>query len=86
MLDEDSPKVYGLDTINTAETVYVTEGPFDSNFIGNAIAMCGSDVNLGSFDYKFVFVFDNAPGPGRSSLRYLSHRDRTQGCDLSLKY
>ncbi len=61
MLDEDSPKVYGLDTINTAETVYVTEGPFDSNFIGNAIAMCGSDVNLSPFDYKFVFVFDNEP-------------------------
>ena len=61
MLDEDSPKVYGLDRINTKETVYVTEGPFDSHFITNAIAMCGSDVNLSAYDYRFVFVFDNEP-------------------------
>ena len=41
--------------------VYVTEGPFDSHFIANAIAMCGSDVDLSSFNYQFVFVFDNEP-------------------------
>ena len=50
-----------MDKVNPKETVYVTEGPFDSNFIVNAIAMCGSDVNLSAYDYKFVFVFDNEP-------------------------
>jgi len=61
MLDEDAPKIFGLDQINENETVYVTEGPFDSFFVPNSIAMCGSDVDLSSYDYKFVFVYDNEP-------------------------
>ena len=58
-MDEDHPKIYGLDKIKKTETVYVTEGPFDSYFLVNSIAMCGSDVNLSGYDYRFVFVFDN---------------------------
>ena len=42
MLDEEAPKVYGLDTIDKTSPVYITEGPFDSTFIRNSIAMCGS--------------------------------------------
>ena len=61
MLDESKPKVYGLDRIDPEKLVYVTEGPFDSHFLGNAIAMCGSDVDLSTFDYRFVFVYDNEP-------------------------
>ena len=61
MLDEDAPKIFGLDKINPEETVYVTEGPFDSFFIPNSIAMCGSDVDLRHLDYQFVFVYDNEP-------------------------
>lgn len=61
MLDEDHPKIYGLDKVNKTKTVYVTEGPFDSHFITNAIAMCGSDVDLSCYDYRFIFVFDNEP-------------------------
>ena len=61
MLDDSKPKVFGLNRIDTKEVVYVTEGPFDSYFLGNAIAMCGSDVDLRSMDYQFVFVFDNEP-------------------------
>ena len=41
MLDDDEPKIYGLDKIDTSDPVYITEGPFDSTFIRNAIAMCG---------------------------------------------
>jgi len=61
MLDDSMPKVYGLDRIDPSKEVYVTEGPFDSHFIANAIAMCGSDVNLSTFDYKFVYTYDNEP-------------------------
>jgi DNA-directed RNA polymerase subunit RPC12/RpoP len=61
MLDESRQKIFGLDKIDTNKDVYVTEGPFDSTFITNSIAMCGSDVDLGGFDYKFIFVFDNEP-------------------------
>ena len=53
--------IYGLDKIKKDELVYVTEGPFDSTFIRNSIAMCGSDVNLSSDNHRYVFVFDNEP-------------------------
>ncbi|MFZ9672637.1 MAG: DNA primase, partial [Candidatus Nanopelagicaceae bacterium] len=61
MLDEEQPKIFGLDRINETETVYVTEGPFDSMFIRNSIAMCGSDVELSSLDCQFVYIYDNEP-------------------------
>ena len=46
MLDDDAPKIYGLDNIRTDAPVYVTEGPFDSTFLRNAIAMCGADADV----------------------------------------
>jgi hypothetical protein len=61
MLDETKSKVFGLDRIDDTNEVYVTEGPFDSMFLRNSIAMCGSDVDLSSFDYRFVYIFDNEP-------------------------
>ncbi len=61
MLDEEQPKIFGLDRIDESKTVYVTEGPFDSMFITNSIAMCGSDVELRNFDCQFVYIYDNEP-------------------------
>jgi len=61
MLDETKHKIFGLDRIDETKEVYVTEGPFDSTFLSNSIAMCGSDVELSSYNYKFTFVFDNEP-------------------------
>jgi hypothetical protein len=61
MLDNSKPKIYGLDNVNPEKEIYVTEGPFDSHFIDNAIAMCGSDVNLSSYDYRFIYTYDNEP-------------------------
>ena len=60
MLDENAPKVFGLDTLNINKTVYVVEGPIDSMFLYNAIAMAGADINLSYLNKgKTVFVFDN---------------------------
>ena len=51
-----------MDRANEQETVYITEGPFDSHFLTNAIAMCGSDVNDSTVPYRDrVWVFDNEP-------------------------
>jgi hypothetical protein len=62
MLNEDQPKIFGLDRVNPAKNVYVTEGPFDSMFIENSIAMCGSDVVLDRLLFPDrTFVFDNEP-------------------------
>ena len=62
MINDDHPKVYGMDKVDTEDTVYVVEGPFDSTFIDNGIAMCGADVDLHSLRFKdLVYVYDNEP-------------------------
>ena len=62
MLEEEAPKVYGLDTIDKTSTVYITEGPFDSTFIRNSIAMCGADADISSWGISNpVWVYDNEP-------------------------
>jgi transcription elongation factor Elf1 len=61
MLDDSKTKIFGMDRVDENETIYVTEGPFDSMFLSNSIAMCGSDVNIGSNNYQLVYVFDNEP-------------------------
>ena len=63
ILDENQPKIYGLDNIDWEKTVYITEGPIDSMFINNAIAMVGADIDkmflLSNLDVDFVIVYDN---------------------------
>jgi transcription elongation factor Elf1 len=61
MLDDSKTKIFGMDRVNEDNPIYVTEGPFDSMFLSNSIAMCGSDVNLSGSDYRLVYVFDNEP-------------------------
>ena len=62
MLDDDAPKIYGLDNIRTDAPVYVTEGPFDSTFIRNAIAMCGADADVDRWGVSNrVWIYDNEP-------------------------
>jgi DNA-directed RNA polymerase subunit RPC12/RpoP len=63
ILDDTFPKLYGFDEINWSKNVYVVEGPFDSMFIDNAIAMVGADLNVDSIlnnnKIDYVFVYDN---------------------------
>ena len=62
MLDDDAPKIYGLDNIRRDAPVYVTEGPFDSTFIRNAIAMCGADADVSKWGISNpVWIYDNEP-------------------------
>jgi len=62
MLDEEAPKIYGLETINSELPIYVVEGPFDSTFIDNSVALCGSDGDLGYFKGSdTILVYDNEP-------------------------
>lgn len=55
-------KIYWLDFIDKSKTVYTTEGPIDSMFIQNSIAVGGSDMNkyLEYLD-DVVYVLDNQP-------------------------
>ena len=62
MFNDDAPKIYGLDEIQKDQTVYVTEGPFDSTFIRNAIAMCGADADVSCWGISDpVWIYDNEP-------------------------
>ena len=62
MLNDDAPKIYGLDEVQKTETVYITEGPFDSTFIRNAIALCGADGDLDKWNIRRrVWIYDNEP-------------------------
>ena len=62
MLDEEQPKIFGQDRINTDESIYIVEGPFDSTFIKNSVAMAGSDADIRSFNWSdHIWIFDNEP-------------------------
>lgn len=62
MLDEEAPKIYGLDTVDEKLPVYVVEGPFDSTFVNNCVALCGSDGNLSCLEgSSVVYIYDNEP-------------------------
>ena len=59
---DEAPKIYGLDDIRTRDSVYITEGPFDSTFLRNSIAMCGADGDVGKWGVSTpVWVYDNEP-------------------------
>ena len=62
MINDDAPKIYGLDTIRKSSPVFVTEGPIDSTFLRNSIAMCGADGDVGKWGVSTpVWVYDNEP-------------------------
>ena len=62
MLSDDAPKIYGLDQVDSSQPIYIVEGPFDSTFVQNAVAMCGSDVDIRALGWSnYIYVFDNEP-------------------------
>ena len=62
IFDESKPKLFGLDRINYDKPIFIVEGPIDSLFLGNAVAMAGSDVNIRSLGWSnYIWVYDNEP-------------------------
>ena len=62
--DETTPLIYGLRTVDYNKRVYVTEGPIDSLFLPNSIAVAGSDFSKLKTIVPIeqaVVVFDNEP-------------------------
>jgi DNA primase len=64
--DEDYPKIFGLERLNTNRDILVFEGAFDSIFMPNSIAFVGADLDynylldLAAKD-QYIFCFDNEP-------------------------
>lgn len=77
LLNDDVPKIYGLDDVDWSKNVYVLEGPIDSMFVPNSIAMVGADVNVSSIpNYQqsdFIFVYDNE----RRNKQIVSRMEKT---------
>ena len=62
MINEDAPKVYGLDKVDNEKPIYIIEGPFDATLVQNGVAMCGSDLDIRSFGWSnCIYVYDNEP-------------------------
>ena len=67
-LDEDADKIYGLDKVTHDKPVLVVEGPIDSMFLDNCIAVAGSDfskpLSIGGrlmLNGELTVIFDNEP-------------------------
>lgn len=63
MLDEKKTKIFGLDRVNLKQKIHVVEGPIDSLFLPNCIAMGGSDVSLDNVvdNHNIIMIYDNEP-------------------------
>ena len=74
---DDAPKIYGLDNIRRDAPVFITEGPFDSTFLLNSIAMCGADGDVGKWGVSDpVWVYDNEPRSKEITSRISKTIDR----------
>lgn len=65
-LDEDSfVKIFGLNQYDKYKPGFILEGPFDSTFLPNTIAMCGSSLDPRAIEYGYIIpentiiVYDN---------------------------
>ena len=78
ILEEGMPKVFGLDKVDYGKTIYITEGPFDSLLLDNAIAMAGADVSsdLPFMDGSVVYIYDNEPRNKQIIDRMSKHIDK----------
>lgn len=55
-------KAYGLDRIRSGYPIYVVEGPIDSMFLKNGVAVASSALHKFHLDgYDNIYVFDNEP-------------------------
>lgn len=61
--DEDAQKIYGLEKLDRTKRIYILEGPIDSMFIPNSVAMAGADLDIRNLftNNDVTIVFDNEP-------------------------
>ena len=67
-LDEDADKIFGLDRVDKNKPILVVEGPIDSLFLDNCIAVAGADfskpLSIGGRlmqNGELTVIFDNEP-------------------------
>ena len=67
-LDSDADKIFGLDKVDKNKKIYVVEGPIDSLFLDNCIAVAGADfskpLSIGGrliTNEELTVIYDNEP-------------------------
>jgi hypothetical protein len=63
-IDDDAEKVFGLERVDYSYPVYVTEGPIDSLFLPNGLAVAGSTLDIELFrsiKSNVTLIPDNEP-------------------------
>jgi hypothetical protein len=59
--DDTKEKIYGLDRLDLNKPVMMTEGPIDSLFLDNAVALAGADADIKINHEQCTMIFDNEP-------------------------
>ena len=73
----EKEKIYGLERIDFDSHVYIVEGPLDSLFIDNCLAVAGADLHLLSLNPQLTtVVFDNEPRNEHTVERMFKSVDR----------
>lgn len=58
-IDADRDKIFGLDKIDKSKPILVVEGPLDSLFLDNCIAVAGADFS--NMEGDLTVIYDNEP-------------------------
>ena len=58
-IDEDRDKIFGLDKVDKSKPILVVEGPLDSLFLDNCIAVAGANFN--NMEGDLTVIYDNEP-------------------------
>lgn len=62
--EQDVAKIYGMERLDVSKKNYCFEGPIDSLFIDNSVALAGSSISFDQLPFETsntVFVYDNEP-------------------------
>jgi hypothetical protein len=81
--DDSAAKIYGLERLNRAEHAKIVEGPFDSLFLTNCIALAGTDGKPDDvFDShsQYTLILDNQPRNVEVTNKYA--RYISAGCQI----
>ena len=61
ILDHQKDKLFGLDRLDQQLDILIVEGPIDSMFLKNSVAVAQSDLRVPQFKSKSILVPDNEP-------------------------
>ena len=63
-IDSDEEKLFGLERVDFGKTIYITEGPLDSLFVDNCLAVSGSSFDtpaVRTLKSRCILIMDNEP-------------------------